>query len=548
MNGNQDTKGFVLNTPPALIVKTEEKPLLIKTAHGIEAQTPNKKAERGKAFRQVIAALIANIGTINVGFAFGFSAVAVPQLRSGNSFIHVNENEGSWIASLSSAGTPIGCILGGYLMDAFGRRKTLIITEIPLIIGWLMIAFATNVPLIYAGRIFVGIGAGILGAPARVYTSEVTQPHLRGMLTALASTGISLGVLLQYGFGAFLSWHILAGLSTTIPLLAMILMYFMPETPNYLVSKSRVDKAYKSLAKLRGSTYNLEKEVNQLQEFTVKNNAKKVTSPKELFIALIHPSALKPFGILFFYFMIYQFGGVNTITFYAVEIFKDAVPHLDPNMCTLILGIVRLIFTIAGGIALRRFGRRPMTFISSWGCGLSMLTLGIYLYFKYTWETSEPRIEPTQTWIPVACLIIFTMAVSLGFLVVPWVMIGELYPQKVRGIIGGLTTCCAHSFVFIVVKTYPLLVHALYQHGAFMLYGCISIAGSLFFYFVLPETKGKTLQEIEDYFSGRTKSLNTKKSKVPQSFDTITNNNLNYKPVPPNYIENNDKLIMSETS
>jgi sugar phosphate permease len=105
------------------------------------------------------------------------------------------------------------------------------------------------------------------------------------------------------------------------------------------------------------------------------------------------------------------------------------------------------------------------------------------------------------------------MTVSLGFLVVPWVMIGELYPQKVRGVIGGLTTCCAHTFVFIVVKTYPFLAHALYQHGAFMLYGCISIVGSIFFYLCLPETKGKSLQEIEDYFSGRTKTLDTKKIK-----------------------------------
>lgn len=160
-------------------------------------------------------------------------------------------------------------------MDTFGRRKTLIYTEIPLIIGWLLIAFASDLYMIYVGRVLVGIGSGMVGAPARVYTSEVTQPHLRGMLTALASIGISVGVLFQYVFGSFLSWQVLAGISTCIPILASVLMFFLPESPNFLVAKSKNDKALKSLAKLRGSSYNLEKEVDQLKEFTERANAKK---------------------------------------------------------------------------------------------------------------------------------------------------------------------------------------------------------------------------------------------------------------------------------
>lgn len=174
-------------------------------------------------------------------------------------------------ASLSSATTPIGCILGGYIMDRFGRQKTLIATEIPLIIGWLLIAFASNVYMIYVGRLFVGLGSGIVGAPARVYTSEITQPHLRGTLTGLASISISLGVLIQYTLGSFVTWQVLAGISAIIPILATILMYFMPETPNYLVSRQKEHKARKALTKLRGSTCDVEREVRQLQHFANKN-------------------------------------------------------------------------------------------------------------------------------------------------------------------------------------------------------------------------------------------------------------------------------------
>lgn len=103
------------------------------------------------------------------------------------------------------------------------------------------------------------------------------------------------------------------------------------------------------------------------------------------------------------------------------------------------------------------------------GCGLSMLGLGGYLQYR-TYTT-----DPVATWFPVACIFLFTICCTLGFLIVPWVMIGEIYPQKVRGILGGMTTCSAHIFVFIVVKTYPLMSNVLNQHGTFILYGCVSI-------------------------------------------------------------------------
>lgn len=164
--------------------------------------------------------------------------------------------------------TPVGCILTGWLMDVIGRRKAILVTQIPVFCGWLLIAFATNLPMIYIGRMLTGLGSGMIGAPARVYTSEVTQPHLRGMLGALASVFISAGVLFQYVLGSVTSWHVLSGVSALCPLAAFVLMLLMPESPNYLVVKDRSDKARRSLAKLRGSTFNVEGEVHRLQTFT----------------------------------------------------------------------------------------------------------------------------------------------------------------------------------------------------------------------------------------------------------------------------------------
>lgn len=164
-----------------------------------------------------------------------------------------------------------------------------------------------------------------------------------------------------------------------------------------------------------------------------------------------------------------------------------------------------------------------------------MVGLGIYMREKYNWDILG--MEPVNSWIPVTCIFVFQACCALGFLVVPWVMIGELYPMKVRGIYGGLTTCVAHLSVFIVVKTYPFLNQVIEKHGCFIMYGCISLVATFFIYFFLPETKGKTLQDIEDYFSGRM----SKESFKGKSGRISTIASLNNKP--PTIVVEKDKLL-----
>lgn len=124
-----------------------------------------------------------------------------------------------------------------------------------------------------------------------------------------------------------------------------------------------------------------------------------------MFEAILAPSCLKPFFILVVYFMLYQFSGVNTITFYAVEIFKDSGADMDKNTATIILGVLRFLFTIVGCVALRRCGRRLLSFISGIGCGVTMLGLGFFMYYKHQCELQN--IQPLHTWIPVACIFLF---------------------------------------------------------------------------------------------------------------------------------------------
>ncbi|XP_071454727.1 trehalose transporter 1-like protein isoform X2 [Hetaerina americana] len=494
-----------------------------------EALLNDKKAElrpvRGSALRQVLVAFVANVGTINTGMVFGFSAVAIPQMEMPNSTLPINEEQASWIASLSSISTPIGCLLSGWLMDALGRRAALLLVEVPLLVGWLLIAMAYNLPLLYAGRLFVGLGSGLVGAPARVYTAEATQPHLRGMLSALASLGVSFGVLMMYALGACLpSWRHSAGVSAAVPLVALVLAAVAaPETPSWLISHGRTKEARCSLARLRGDVCDLDGELDQLARgSSISAGVGKSRSqmapltvepqePEPLLKALFKKSSLWPLGMLVSYFVIYQFSGVNAVTFYAVEVIRTAGigGGGDGDYLTAVgMGAVRLAATAAACVLMRRMGRRPLTLISSIGCGVTMLGLAGSLAYLPPGENFS-----AASWLPIICLFGFTITSTLGYLVVPWVMIGEVFPTRVRGILGGVTTCAAHLSVFIVVKTFPFLQHLLTRPGAFCFYGCVSLLGSIFFATLLPETKGRTLQEIEDYFSGLTPTLGPTKTK-----------------------------------
>lgn len=477
---------------------------------------PEARPRRGSSLRQVLMSFIANLGTINTGMAFGFSAVVIPQLVSPTSDIIIDENQASWIASLSSASTPVGCILSGWLMDAIGRKRALLLTEIPLLLGWLLIATAAPVSglyQIYAGRLLVGLGSGMVGAPARVYTGEVTQPHLRGTLSALASVGVSLGVLLEYSVGSCVSWRLLAGLSSIVPSLALLLTLLAPESPAWLVSRGRHQEASDSLFRVRGANCDVQRELDDMRAFAERNNLAKL-GWRDTFKELVKPAAAKPFLILVAYFGIYQFSGVNTITFYAVHVFTESGASMDKYLATILLGVVRLLFTVAGCVALRRCGRRPLTLTSSIGCGVCMVGLGGYMLAWEVWSEGGD-ITRTATWFPVACIFLYTAFCTTGFLIVPWVMIGEVYPSNVRGLIGGLTTCAAHMFVFLVVKSFPLMESLMGHSGTFLMYGFISIFGTAFFWLFLPETKGRSLQEIEDYFSGRSDSLGKHAKKTP---------------------------------
>ncbi|KAF4525662.1 hypothetical protein B566_EDAN001262 [Ephemera danica] len=452
----------------------------------------SKPLSRRGLVRQVRAASAADLASLGVGLVLGYSAVALPQLQKHDSWILLTEDQASWFV----------------LMERWGRRTTLQLQCIPSALGWALIASARGVPQLYAGRLLTGLGGGMVDATCQVYIGEVSTPGVRGAIGASSSLCFSLGVLLVYVLGwARLPWTLLAGLCGAVPVLGLLALCFVPESPVWLAARGRVGDARRAALWLHGLS---EQEDIPLGEIPRGNR----TGPADLLRSLFSQQTARPFCILLAFFFFQQFCGMNAVVFYAVNIFQGDVGSnvtamsdevqtgwLDAHQSAVLIGLTRFVMTAATCVLLAHVGRRPLSLISGLGMSAAMFALGTALYVQREQTGSDPAVV-------LPCLILFIAANTVGFFAVPWVMLGELLPEKCRGVASGLVSAIVYSFVFVVVKTYPLLLDAMGQAGAFWVYGAIALIGSLFVLALLPETKGKTLNEIERSFNKKSNPSN----------------------------------------
>lgn len=201
------------------------------------------------------------------------------------------------------------------------------------------------------------------------------------------------------------------------------------------------------------------------------------------------------------FFTIQQFSGVNAVAFYTVAIFKQTLSaggsSVNEYVAMGVLDISRVFMSVIACILLRRLGRRPLAIFSAAGTALSLLGLSAFLYFGGSLSGDNFLVA----WAPVIFLVAYMCFVSIGLVPLPWVMTGEVFPAAVRGIGSGSTSCVGFLVFFAVVKSGPAMFSSLGSHGAFMIYGLVATLGGIYLYFCCPETKNKTLQDIENKFN-----------------------------------------------
>ncbi|KAK9509422.1 hypothetical protein O3M35_006746 [Rhynocoris fuscipes] len=472
---------------------------------------------------QILACISAASFHLPVGIVVGYSAILIPQLEAEDSEIPVTKDQTSWIASLAVLVVPVVALFSGYLVDSIGRLNTIRIACIPYIIGWILIATANNITMLFIGRFLTGFAIAMGPSPAIVYITEVARPDLRGSLICMGPSMTSLGMLFIYIKGALLHWRTVAWIGIgycVIPLVMMLL--WAPESPVWLVSKGKTEqalKAYKFLARAETEEGLAEK---QLAAAEKEHNSKKTVGKEPfIFVKLYRgfqkPTGYKPLFILIMMFFFQQYAGIYITIFYAVTFFEEIKSGLDPYISTIMIGTIRMLIGLLTSALLKRFGRRPLCMFSGLGMTLMLSISGYYTYLIHTGQMEK-------SFVPVICILLYMTLSVIGLMSIPWTMSAELFPLEIRGVAQGSTVSIAHVIMFSALQMYRRLSDALGgSYGVHWFFGGMSFLSVIFVYIFLPETHKKMLSEIQDYFEHNTVYILSKKKPTTQTPATVNN-------------------------
>ncbi|XP_066907650.1 facilitated trehalose transporter Tret1 isoform X2 [Halyomorpha halys] len=459
---------------------------------------------RGSLVKQVLAALAVSLGSMVVGFSSAFTAPALESMNDEDSRLHITDAEASWIGSLMPLSALFGGIIGGPFIENMGRRTTIVLTAIPFISSFLLIYFAQHVAMIMAGRSLTGLGVGIASLALPVYLGETVEARVRGTLGLLPTTIGNMGILISFVAGTYLDWTHLALLGACLPLPFFICTILIPETPTWFINKGKEKQAEASLQWLRGRKANVSEEMsNIVKAHKEAYHEQNQNVLKELFSKRYYLPFVISLGLMFFQ----QFSGINAVIFYTVTIFKESGSTIDSNLCSIIVGVVNIASTLVATVLIDKLGRKILLYISNALMTLTLLVLGVFFYGK----TNGYDLE-SYGWVPLPAFVIFIFGFAIGAGPIPWLMMGEILPAKVRGTAASIVTAFNWTCTFIVTKTFIDMSKAFGTHSAFMMFALICAIGILFTYKLVPETQGRTLEDIENNLMARRESRMSIKS------------------------------------
>jgi len=436
-------------------------------------------------------AAIAATGGLLFGFDTGVINVALPFIKHQWDLSATAE---AWAVSAVLVGGMAGSLLSGRLADALGRKRINLLASLIFVLGSIITAIAPSPDVLIGGRLMLGLAIGIVSFSVPLYIAEIAPSEIRGRLVTFFQLAITIGILVSYLVGyAFADsengWRLMFWAGFVPAAILFIGMFFVPESPRWLVSKGRTEEARAVLTRLH-ETDKVETEFNQIKKVNDEEKTRKVDW-RELFTRRLRIPLLIGIGI----FLIQQFSGINAVIYYSTRIFGLA--GFDSNataiMATVGVGVVNTLSTLVAVRFLDQWGRKPLLYVGLIGTAFSLATIAFAFYFRESLGTELLRILSVGG----VYVYIFFFAISLGPL--GWLLISEVYPLRIRGFATSLGSFYHWFFDFWVSFTFPLLAASALgtNGGIFMIYTAVCLIGLLFARFIVFETKGLSLEDIE---------------------------------------------------
>lgn len=430
---------------------------------------------------------ISALGGYLFGFDFAVISGALPFLRT--TFELTNTGEGFLTGTLA-LGCIAGCLVAGKLADRFGRRPGLLTAALIFTVSSLGMAFATSLPVFIVMRFCAGIGVGMASLLSPMYIAEISPASVRGRNVAISQLTIVIGILVTNLVNYLLAgkgedaWRWMFGLGAVPSSLFLIGVLWLPESPRWLMKVGKMDQAKNTLKKI-GNTLFAEQTI---KDINVSLSGSNNSSFREVFSKAARPAIIVGIGLAVFQ----QLCGINVVFNYTSTIFESVGADLDRQLLeTVSIGIVNLLFTIIAMWQVDKLGRRPLMLAGSLGLGIIYILLAFALQNQFS-----PALVSLFVLLAIALY-----ATSLA--PVTWVLISEIFPNHIRGQASSVAIVSLWIAYFLLVFTFPLLAKKIGTYGPFYLYAFICLLGYLFIKSRVKETKGQTLEQLEQNFSGQ---------------------------------------------
>ena len=388
-------------------------------------------------------------------------------------------------------GAAAGALAGGRLADVLGRRKLLIATAIIFAAGAIGCAEAHSVSVLVLSRIVVGIGIGLSSGTVPVYISEVSPAESRGWTVSLFQLAITVGILLayivDYAFVRIQGWRWMFGLAVVPAAIFALGMLYLPESPRWLARMKQQSEARAVLARIRGAG-DVEEELRAIESSL--EHAHEHGRLSDLFTSSVRPALVVGVGLA----ILQQVTGINTVIYYAPLIMQSAgIPSASGAiLATAGIGAVNVLMTVVSMWLIDRAGRRPLLLTGIAGMAVTLGVLGFA--FQGTARSSA------STWLAVISVMAYVASFAISLGPIFWLLIAEIYPLRIRTSAEGLSATFNWGSNLLVSLTFLTLLQILGPSHTFWLYGVLAVGAWIFSYFLVPETKGRTLEEIEEFW------------------------------------------------
>lgn len=425
---------------------------------------------------------ISALGGYLFGFDFAVISGALPFLRST---FGLNAWWEGFLTGSLALGCMVGCLAAGKLADRYGRKPGLILAAIIFTISSLGMAWSNSLGVFVCMRFAAGIGVGMASILSPMYIAEVSPAQFRGRNVSINQLTIVIGILITNLVNYTLAgkgeeaWRWMFGLGAVPSLIFLLGVLWLPESPRWLIGKGRIAEAKKTLAKIGDE--------NAFSDIELSTKKEAPPSYRAVFEKAVRPAVV--IGITLAVFQ--QLCGINIVFNYTSTIFASVGADLNSQLFeTITIGVVNLVFTLVAMWQVDKLGRRPLMLIGSAGLSVVYIVLAFLLQNQL-----DVRLVSFFVMLAIALY-----ATSLA--PVTWVLISEIFPNNIRGLASSIAIVSLWGAYFILVFTFPILAEQLGTYGPFYLYAGICALGFLFIRSKVKETKGQSLEQLEQHLTG----------------------------------------------